>query len=188
VYADQRRIFVRHRIHGDLELARQIGKFRIEGRPLADQLAPRTRVRDFLRIDAGKLIGGGVTNAVTAGLDTVHLDAGQRGENIRHVLQVRPVELDVLAGGHVAVALVPGAADVRQHAQLLAVEHAVGHSDTQHRRVALDIEAVLQAQRTKLFFAQFAVQITPGLVTELGDALVKQTLVIILINVHRGSG
>src|SRR6185503_688797 len=54
----------------------------------------------------------------------------------------RPVVLDVLAGGEVRVALVVLARDVREHPHLLRVQQAVGDADPQHRREALDVQAV----------------------------------------------
>jgi predicted dinucleotide-binding enzyme len=53
--------------------------------------------------------------------------------------------------------------------------------------VALDIQAVLQAQRAKVVFAELPVQETPRLVTELGDALIDQQLIDGLILVHAAS-
>ena len=48
--------------------------------------------------------------------------------------------------------LIKLASDLRLSTQLRARNHAIGHCHTQHRRVALHIPAVLQAQRTKCFF------------------------------------
>src|SRR5690606_9573700 len=182
---DQGGVLVRHRIDGDLELARQVCEFRVEGRPLADQFAPGAWILDLFRVGAGVFVGGGVAHAVAAGLDGVHLNAGQFGKDIRHVFQFRPVQLDVLARGHVGVALVPLAGNLRQLAYLGGRQHAVGHSDTQHRCIALDIQAVLQAQDKELSVAQLAFQKAAGLVTELGDTLVQQLLVIGLVHIHR---
>ena len=103
---------------GDLELARQEREFGMQRRPLADQLAPRTRIDDLVGGDAGERIAGGVAHAVAGGLDRVHLDPGELGEDLRNVLEARPVELDVLPGGEVAVAAVVLAGDVGERAQL----------------------------------------------------------------------
>ena len=65
---------VRRAGDGDLELARQEREFRMEGRPLADDLAVDARILDLVGGDAGELIGGDVADAVAAGLDGVHLD------------------------------------------------------------------------------------------------------------------
>jgi hypothetical protein len=98
-----RRAVVNGAGHGDLELARQIGKFRVEGGPLADDFAVDARVFDFILGDAGQMVGGDVANAVAAGLDGVHLHLGQFGEDVRRLFQFRPVVLNVLAGGEMAV-------------------------------------------------------------------------------------
>ena len=77
----------------------------------------------------------------------MHLDLGQRVEDVGHVAQLRPVELDVLPGGEMAVAVVPAVGDHRQLAQLPRVQRAVGDRDAQHVGVELQIEAVHQPQR-----------------------------------------
>ncbi|MCY1351036.1 hypothetical protein D9M69_372880 [compost metagenome] len=171
-------------VHGDLELARQVGEFRVEGRPLADDLAPRTRVDHLVAGDAGELVGGGVADAVAAGLDRVHLHGGQLSEDVRHVFQFRPVELHVLAGADVRVALVVVAGDLRQLAHLARGQQAIGHGDAQHGRVTLDVQAVLQAQRAEFLTGQFACQVTAGLVAELLDAVFHDPLIVFVVNVH----
>jgi hypothetical protein len=57
-------------------------------------------------------------NAVARGLDRVHLHRGELGEDVGHVLELRPVELQVLARREMAVAAVVLARDVRELAQL----------------------------------------------------------------------
>jgi hypothetical protein len=104
--------------YGDLELARQEGEFRVEGAPLAQDLGQRARVDDLVGGDAGELVGGDVADAVARGLDGVHLDFGQLGQDVGHVLDLRPVELQVVARREMAVAAVVGAGDMGQLAQL----------------------------------------------------------------------
>ena len=90
----------------------------MEGGPLTRDFAVRTRIHEFVFRDTSQMIRGDVANAVAAGLDRMHLDAGEIREDIRHFFQLGPVVLDVLARREVAVALVVLAGDVRQHAQL----------------------------------------------------------------------
>ena len=52
--------------HRDLELARQEREFRMERRPLPDDLAPGARIFDFVRGRAGEMIGGDVADAIAA--------------------------------------------------------------------------------------------------------------------------
>ena len=52
-----------------------------------------------------------------------------------------------------------------------------GIAIAQHRRMLLDVEAVLQAQRPELVLGQLAGEEAPRLVAELGDALVDDALV-----------
>src|SRR5690606_19134804 len=74
--------------HGDFEFARQKRELRVEGRPLANDFAVGARIFDLIGGDAGKLIGGGVADTVAAGLNRVHFNAGEFGENIRHFFQL----------------------------------------------------------------------------------------------------
>jgi hypothetical protein len=174
-------------VDGDLELARQVAELGVEGRPLADDLAPGARIDDLVLGHAGELIGGGVADAVAAGLDRVHLHGGQLGENLRHVFQVRPVELHVLPGADVRVTLVVVASDLGHHAHLCRGHQAVGHGDAQHGRETLDIQTVLQAQRAEFLAAQLSGEVAAGLIAELLDAILDDLLIVLVIYVHEGS-
>jgi hypothetical protein len=168
-----------------LNFARQEGEFRMEGRPLAQHFAVRTRIDDFVRRNAGERIGRDVADAVAGGLDRVHFDRGEFGQNVGGVFQLRPVELHVLARREVAVAAVVAATDVGQLAQLRARKHSVGNGDSQHRRMALDVEAVLQAQRPELVVGQFAGQVALQLVAILCNALQHQRVIVSVVAIHR---
>ena len=108
------RAVVRGAGDADLELARQVEELRVVGRPLAEELGRRARVLDLVGAGAGEVVGGDVADAVAAGLDRVHLDVGEGVHHVRHVAELRPVELDVGPGGEVAVALVPAVGDHRR--------------------------------------------------------------------------
>ena len=82
------------------------------------------------------------------------------------------------------VAFVVSTGHVGQLAHLSGVQSTVRHRHTQHRRVTLNVQAVLQTQRQKLFFRDLARQIALCLALELGDALVQQLLIIVIVNVH----
>ena len=142
--------------HRDLEFARQERELRMHRRPLAQDFGIGTRIGDLVGGRTGEMIGGDVADAVAAGLDRVHLDAGEIGQDRRHVRQRRPVELDVLARREMAVALVVFAGDVAEHAQLLAVQRAVRHGDAQHVGVQLQVDAVHQPQRPELVLGDLA--------------------------------
>jgi hypothetical protein len=169
---------------GDLEFARQEGEFGVEGGPLAHQLAPGPRVLDLVHRDPGELVGGDVAHAIAAGLDGMHLDLGEFGEDVRDFFEPGPVELDVLAGGEVGIALVVVTGDVCQPAQLCRGQQAIGHADPQHGCHALDIEPILQTQGTKLVVGQFAGQIALGLMPELADPFAYQGPVPLIVTVH----
>src|SRR3546814_20825939 len=72
-----RSAIVRRAGHGDLELTRQEREFRMQARPLADDLAVDARILDLVAGGAGEMVGGHVADAVAAGLDGMHLDARQ---------------------------------------------------------------------------------------------------------------
>src|SRR5206468_1644106 len=102
----------------------------------------------------------------------------------RHLLELGPVELHVLARGKVAVAAVVAPRDVGELAQLPGRQEAVRNRDAQHRRIALDVEPVSQPQRTELLLRQLAGEEAPGLATELAYPLVYQPLVDLVVDVH----
>ena len=128
--------------HRDLELARQPAELGVQARPLADQLGGRARVLDLVGGDAGEMVGGDVADAIARGLDAVHLDVGEQIENVGDVLQPRPVELDVLPRGEMAVAAVVAVGDQGELAQLARAQRAIGNGDAQHVGVKLEVEAV----------------------------------------------
>ena len=136
--------------HRDLELARQVGELRVQGRPLAQQLAVGAGIGDLVGSDAGQVVAGDVAYAVAAGLDGVHVHRGEVGEDVRHPFQGGPVELDVLAGGEVAVAAVVARGDRGEHPQLRRRQDAVGDRDPEHGSEPLDVEPVHEPQGLEL--------------------------------------
>ena len=157
--------------HGDLELARQEDEFRMQRRPLAEDLGIGPRVGDLVGGGAGEMVGGDVADAVARGLDGVHLDLGEMVEDVGDVLQRRPVELEVLPRGEVAVAAVVLPRDEGEHAQLRRVQRAVGDGDPQHVGVELQVDAVHQPQRLELVLGQLAGEAALDLAAELRDPL-----------------
>src|SRR5690606_28150823 len=142
------------------------------------------RIDDRIGGHSRELVGGGVADTVAAGLDGVHLHRGKFFPDIRHIFQSRPVELNVLAGGNVRVTLVVTTGDIGQFAQTLGREYAIGYGDTQHGCVALDVQAVLQAQRQEFCLGKLAGEIAAYLIAELPGAVLNDTLVILVVNVH----
>ena len=151
---------------GDLELARQPAELRMQRRPLAQDLAPGTRVLELVMGGAGKRIGGDVAHAIAAGLDAVHLDLGERRQHVGNVDELHPVELQILPRGEMAVAAIPFAPDHGELTQLARRQHAIGNGDAQHIGVELEIESVPQAQRTELVLGQRAGQAALDLIRE----------------------
>ena len=159
--------------------------------PLAHDFGERARVGQLVCGNARAFVTGDVADAVAAGLNAMHVDAGQQVHHVGGLVEWNPVVLHVLACGEVRIALgqaavyrrafgdwhgtelvlrglcafdqrcvrlVVVAGDGGEHAQLRARQLAVRYRHAQHRRVALHVPAVLQAQRTKLVFGQL-----PGL-------------------------
>ncbi len=170
--------------HGDLELARQERIFGMQRRPLPQDLGIGARVGDLVGGRAGEMVGRDVADAVARGLDGVHLDGGELGQDVGAVLQRRPVVLDVLARGEMPVAAVVAARDVGQHAHLLRAQRAVGDGDAQHVGVELQVHAVHQAVQLELVLGQLARQAPPGLVAELRDTLGHELGVELVIPIH----
>ena len=67
----------------DLEFPRQPAELRMQRRPLAQDLAPGTRVLELVMGGAGERIGGDVAHAIAARLDAMHLDIGERAQDRR---------------------------------------------------------------------------------------------------------
>ena len=109
---------------------------------------------------------------------------GELGQDVGHVLQLRPVELHVLARGEVAVAAVVGARDVRELAQLPRRQRAVGDGDAQHVGVQLQVEAVHQPQRLELVLGQLAGEAALHLVAELGGPFLDEAPVEFVVAIH----
>ncbi len=128
------------------------------GRPLAQQFGSRARVLDLVSSSPGEMVSGNVANAIAGSLDGVHANIGQGIQHVRHILQQRPVELDILAGGKMAVALVPFVGDVSELAHFGRIEGTIGNGDPQHIGMKLQIKAVHQAQGLELVLGQRAVQ------------------------------
>ena len=114
----------------------------------------------------------------------MHLDGGKLGENIGHVLELRPIELNVLARREMPVASIVLAADSRQRAQLQRGQKPIRNRNPQHRRVLLDVQAILQTERSEIVFREVAGEVSPRLVAILRDALVDKTLIEAVIAIH----
>ena len=170
--------------HRDLELARQEDEFRVQRRPLPEDLGIGPGIGDLVGGAAGEMIGGDVADAVPRGLDGVHLDRGEVLEDVGDVLQRRPMELQVLARGEVAVAAVVFPRDEGEHPQLLRVQRPVGDRNPQHVGVELEIDAVHQPERLELVLGQFAGNAPLDLIAELRHPLGHKLLVELVVAVH----
>jgi hypothetical protein len=114
----------------------------------------------------------------------MHLDRRQLVENGRRVRQLRPVELEVLPRGEVAVAPVIRARHMREHAHLPGVQRAVGNGDPQHVGMQLQVDAVHQAQRLERVLRQFPGEAAVDLVAELLDAALDEGVVEFVVTIH----
>ena len=173
---------------GDLEFARQERKFRVKGDELADDLGVRPGILDFVPGDAGEGIRGDISVGVAAGLDGVHLHLGEVGQDVRRILQLGPVVLDVLAGGEMAVAPVIFPGDEGQLAELRRRQKPVGNGNPQHIGVKLHVEAVAQPERPELVLGQLTAHPAGDLIPILLHPLVDQGPVEFVVFVHHVHG
>ena len=85
----------------------------MEARPLADQFGDRPRIGELVGGGTRPMVGRDIADAVAGGLDGMHLDLGQASSRMSaRVLELDPVELDVLARGEMAIAAVPPLGDL----------------------------------------------------------------------------
>ena len=159
----------------------------MQRRPLAQHLAPGTRVFQLVIDGAGERIGGDVAHAIAACLDAMHLDIGERAQDLGHVDELHPVELQILPCGEMAIAAIEAAADHGELAQLARREHAIGNGDAQHIGVQLEIESVAKPKRTELVLGQLACEPASDLLAELRHTLMHERVVELVIAVHRTS-
>jgi hypothetical protein len=100
------------------------GEFRVNG-PLTDDLAPWARIDQFIGGDTGELVGGDVAQAlplVGSRICTVASSARMSG-----ISPGRPVELHVLPGADMGIALVIVAGNFGHHSHLARSQLAVRH-------------------------------------------------------------
>ncbi|MNE03939.1 hypothetical protein D3C80_964590 [compost metagenome] len=170
--------------HGDLELARQVGELWVVGGPLAQDLGMHPWIDHFIGGGAGKMVGGHVANAVAAGLDAMQVGIGQHREDLGRVGEMRPIELDVLASGEVAVAFIVGAGHIGQLAQLHGAERAIGNGHAQHVAMQLQVQAIHQSIDLERFFIELATQPAGNLLFELARTVLEKTALewVVLVN------
>jgi hypothetical protein len=161
----------------DFEFAWQESKLWMQGAPLSKNFAVRPGVNDFIGGNTCKTIARDVADTVAAGLDAVHVNVSKGIHDVGALSQGDPVVLKILTGGEVPVAAVKMLGNMSQSPQLLTAELTVGHSHTQHRRMALHIPAILQTERTKFIITQFTREIALQLVAELRRALTDKPLI-----------
>ena len=89
----------------DLELARQKRELGVQGAPLAHDFCERARVGQLICGNASAFVTGDVADAIAAGLNAMHVDAGQQVHHVGRLVQWNPVVLHVLARGEVGIAL-----------------------------------------------------------------------------------
>jgi hypothetical protein len=116
----------------------------------------------------------------------VHLHRREQRQDIRHLLQLRPVVLNVLPRREMAVPAVVLACDPREHAHLFGLQQAIRHGDAQHRSVLLDVQAVTQPQRLEVVGGNLARQEALRLVAELRDTLLDEALIDRVVAIHGG--
>ena len=110
--------------------------------------------------------------------------SAKASRNRGHIPQRRPVELDVLAGGEMAIALVPAISDHGELAHLPAVQRAIGDRDPEHVGVKLQIEPVLEAKRLELVLGQRPRKAAFHLASKTRDAVAYEDVIKFVVAVH----
>ena len=91
----------------ELELPRQVGVLPVAGEEVRDLASDRRCVEDLVGVDAGDRAAEDVAGRVPARLHRRDPDLLEQGPDLGHVSDPDPVQLDVLAGREVAVAVAP---------------------------------------------------------------------------------
>ena len=118
----------------DLELAAEVHRVRVAEQVERDGLGVGRDVERFGVADAGQRAGGDVADAVAARFARRDADGREPAEDLRRVVDVDEVELDVLPRRDVADVVGILLGQVRQHAHLLGVHAAERDLDAQHAR------------------------------------------------------
>ena len=124
---------------GGLELAREVGVLGVADVAALDLLERRGGVDDLVGGDAGD--GGAEERArrVAAGLEAGHPDVVEALPDLRDVLDLDPVVLDVLAVGDVGGAAGEVGADAAERAQLGGVEQLAVAAHAQHEELVVEL-------------------------------------------------
>ena len=115
-----------------LELARQVGERGVADVALGDRVDLRRGVDDLAGVDAGQRAAEDDPRGVAAGLGGGQADRFERVPDVGDVLDLDPVQLDVLPVGHVRRAARVPARDVGDDAQLVVGQLAAVDADPQH--------------------------------------------------------
>ena len=153
---------------GDLELARQVVKIGMAQEISRDAQSVGGHVKRFAGANTRHRAGRDVAHGVTASLARGQARIGEQAHRSAHILEFHEMELNVFARGEVAAAGRVFVGNNRQCAKLRGRQHARGNLDAQHleARLPLAIGAVLQPERTELFWRD-------GAALQLPDALFK---------------
>src|SRR5439155_26433595 len=122
-----------------LELARQVGERGVADVLLADGGDLRRPVDDLDRVDAGQRAAEDHPRGVAAGLGGGQANRLERLPDVRDVLDLDPVQLDVLSVGDVRGAAGVQARDVADDAQLVVGQLAAVDADPQHEVAVVEL-------------------------------------------------
>ena len=119
--------------HGDVELAGQVAGRISRQQALLNRLHQGAGIHDLLGIDPRQGVAGDVAGVVVPGLaagEPHRLHGLHQG---CHVFQQQAAQLQVLAGGDIGRAVLTAAIHrIRQHLQLVSVDHAIGQAQPHH--------------------------------------------------------
>ena len=102
------------------------------------------------------------------------------------MFEIDPVVLNILARREMAIATIIFAGDVGKHPHLFGRQQAIRHRHPQHVRMTLQIEPVLQTQRTEFVFGQFVRDSAFYLTAKLGNPFLDDLMIILVVAIHGG--
>ncbi len=156
----------------DLELPRESLGDRVAQEVPEGRLGPGLDVEDLVRAGAGEVAPHDVADGVGAGLPGGEPDGGELPEQVRDLLELHEVELDVLPGGQVAPAAAVALGDVGETVELVGEDGPVRRLDPYHLVVAalaLTVDAVGQAEDLEHVLVDLTRQVPAELGLELPD-------------------
>ena len=106
---------------------------------MANHLAPQAGIFDLVMCGTCQRITGHIADAISGRLDGMHVNRGKIVKNVRRLMKLDPVKLDILAGGEMAKTKVELAGNGSKTTHLGRGQHTICNGDADHVGVKLQI-------------------------------------------------